>query len=569
MSILRKGAFLLGLVVIAAADILIYRNIHLYYQAEKTAEVEKRIEILTRAGRIYPLNDLVYYSLGKAYFSLGLRHFHAPQESVADFNKANENFRRSIRLNPTSPFYHFYFAQSLLNLSLLSGSSDSNFYEEYKRAAELSTENSQVYYEVGKACLSLWPRLSGGDRQYVLNMIKQILDGRDRERIISLIRIWPLDVGDYDLLEDLLPQDAEIFRLYADFLGEKGISTERRQKSLSRAEFLEFEKAKADFQNGERSAFYYEWESAERQFDLCLSRLKRIHFYQELVTQKMIDLSEYDHLLGLCHFYLAKGRLESGERFADVETHLREYLRLEGNPSSLHELENYLIDRGLIEERLPQKLDDMRILSFQLLLFYKQNRFSEIMNFGRFLQRSFVVVPEEQKKDYVRVLLILGDTLQKLNYFYEANDFYQKALALDPGDLETLIRIRQNYLNLNNEAKLQETQRKIKDVITSEVRFENVLLEKGETFSQLLMGDGRERILELSLGSEKNPTPVLSILFNDRVVWEKSSEGAAIVLSVPSQAGENILSIVPLNRPVTLKSLIWRDMKEDAFTLRR
>ena len=50
---------------------LIYCNFHLYNRARKIEINEKKIEILEKANKIYPYNDLVFYELGKAYKELG------------------------------------------------------------------------------------------------------------------------------------------------------------------------------------------------------------------------------------------------------------------------------------------------------------------------------------------------------------------------------------------------------------------------------------------------------------------------------------------------------------------
>ncbi len=73
MNILKRIAFILALVVVGIVNILIYWNQHLYYKAERIEENEKKIEILERANKFYPSNDLVFYELGKAYFDLGIR----------------------------------------------------------------------------------------------------------------------------------------------------------------------------------------------------------------------------------------------------------------------------------------------------------------------------------------------------------------------------------------------------------------------------------------------------------------------------------------------------------------
>ncbi len=106
MNILKKIVFMLVLVVVAFVCILIYWNQHLYYQAEEIEENEKRIEILEDAIQFYPLNDLVFYELGKAYFDLGIRSLSDETESSAYLRKSIQNFSRSVRINPASQFSH-------------------------------------------------------------------------------------------------------------------------------------------------------------------------------------------------------------------------------------------------------------------------------------------------------------------------------------------------------------------------------------------------------------------------------------------------------------------------------
>jgi hypothetical protein len=563
MDAIKRAGFLLAVLIVAAADILIYMNTHLFYQAENVEENEKKIEILQRANKLYPINDLVHYSLGKAYLDLGMERLSSPQESESNFKKADENFRFSIKLNPTSPFSHFYFAQSLFNLGLLSGSSDQSFLEEYKKAGELAGQSTQVYFEVGKTYLSLWAKLSDQERDYALDLVKRILAGKNKDRITSLMNTWEINVGDFEFFASLLPRDSETYRLYADFLGEKAIFIKARQKSLAEAEAFEFDQAKDDFQAGETEVFYYQWEEAERRFNSCLGRLKKINFYQSLVAQKLIDIAEYTQYYRLSLLSLAKCQLEQGKKLSDIEDVLKEYLALEDKTASVGELETYLVESGLISNKPSEKFDDLGLLSFQLLLFYRQNRYVEIMNLGRLLQNSFVVIPEGKKADYINVLQVIGDSFHKLDYLYEANEFYQKALELDAKNIETLVRVRQNYLELNNDAKVRETNAKIKDIIIGEISSKDYSLEKGEGLSQALMLDGQNMVVDFSLDLRQERPPLISVLFNGRVLWEKTVESENISIPVQSRVGKNILRITSLNRPISLLKLVCRYENEE------
>jgi hypothetical protein len=70
------------------------------------------------------------------------------------------------------------------------------------------------------------------------------------------MQIWDMNVKDYGVMEKILPEYAEIYRMYAQFLGEKSLSLTERHKILARAEFLEFEKAKGECYSGENEFLY-------------------------------------------------------------------------------------------------------------------------------------------------------------------------------------------------------------------------------------------------------------------------------------------------------------------------
>ena len=119
MNIVKRVVLIFALVVVAGVDILIYWNSHLYYRAKDIEDNEKKIEILERANQFYPLNDIVFYELGKAYFDLGNRNLNDKAMSDNYLQESVQNFNRSIRINPASYFSHFRLAQSLLLMSYL------------------------------------------------------------------------------------------------------------------------------------------------------------------------------------------------------------------------------------------------------------------------------------------------------------------------------------------------------------------------------------------------------------------------------------------------------------------
>jgi tetratricopeptide (TPR) repeat protein len=567
-----KRVFLLGAIAaIGIVNILMYWNVHLCYRAtENTEDPEKKIKILKSANLFYSSNDSVFYEMGKSYFDLGMENLDDKTSSQTYLQKSIQHFNRSLKINPASYFGHFNLAQSLLYMSYVSSDFEDNPYEEYKKAALLAGHNSQVYFEVGKIFLSLWPKLTEEDRDFTRETLKKILESKDPQKVQAIMHIWEMNVSDYRVMEEMLPEDASIYRMYAQFLGEKSLSSEERQGYLAQAEWLEFERAKDEYISGEGEFQYYRLKEASRSFLSSLRRLERINFYQNLVDQEWINVEEFLELKKSVYLNLAKCTLEEGKDFKQAEGYLRSYLAVEEEVAAVGELESFLKLRGHIKERFGERLDDLGNLFFQTLLYFKLNRYRDIMKLGRLLEQSFVVVTEGKKDEYLKVLQLVGDSCQKVDYIYDAGEFYRKALEIDPDNLEILLRIRQNYERLNEEEKIQEIDARMESLLSPrKIELKETGIKKGQRFTQRMTLDGSEIIMDLSInwGKEISLSPLIAVLFNGRVVWEgylRLDEGkgqdADAVLSLPvkSKTGENNLAVIPLNRSVELIRIAYR-----------
>jgi len=567
----KRLLLLVAIAAIGVVNILMYWNVHLCYRAkENTEDPEKKIRILKSANLFYPSNDNVFYEMGKSYFDLGMENLDDKIISQTYLQQSIQHFTRSLKINPASYFCHFNLAQSLLYMSYISPDFEDNPYEEYKKAALLAGHNSQIYYEVGKIFLSLWQKLTEEDRDFTQETLKKILERKDQQMNQAVMHIWEMNVSDYRVMEKMLPEDASIYRMYAQFLGEKSLSRDERQRYLAKAELLEYERAKDEYVSGEGEFQYYRLKEASRNFLSSLRRLERINLYQNLVGQEWINVEEFFELKKSVYLNLAKCTLEEGKDFNQAEGYLRSYLAVEDEVAAVGELESYLRLRGYMKEGFGTSFDDLGRLFFQILLSFKQNRYRDIMKVGRLLEQSFVVVPEEKKDEYVRVLQLVGDSFQKVDYIYDAGDFYRKALEIDPDNLETLLRIRKNYERLNEEGKIREIDEQIERLLTPrKMDLKELEIKRGKRTAYTLVLDGSEIILDLSINWEKeiSPSPLIAVFVNGRVLWEeylRPDEGKGqdenFVLSLPlkSKAGENDLVVVPLNRSVELIRLAYR-----------
>ncbi|NIM91394.1 MAG: hypothetical protein GTO17_10660 [Candidatus Aminicenantes bacterium] len=561
MESVKKGLFIALLIIIGALEAALYWNTHLYYQAkEKIENSHEKIEVLEKANLFYPFNDLVYYELGKAYFNLGVENIGRTDIRDAYLRESTENFTRSLAINPASPFSHFNFAQSLLYQTYAAPSSDLKYFEEYKKAAFLTGHHSQIFYEVGKILFSRWEWLSPEEREFTLEITKKILNRKWRETFRTLLPIWEMNVKDYEVMEKVLPEDPGAYRWYARFLGEKSLSSDVRQQKLALAEFLEFEKAKNTHTLGVNKWRYYQIQEACNHFKSALSLLKGINFYQDLVGQELIEPSEFDELQKSVYLNLLKCRVDGETSLDEIEEFLQSYLSLENKLVSVEELETYLIDRGLIEKRLEGSFEDLKRLYFQILFASRQSRYREIMRVGNLLQQSLVVVPEDQREDYRRILKLIGDAYLKSDYLYDAEKFYQKAYEIEPSNLETLFKMRRIYERLNEVRKVQAMNWRIRNLLPQrEILVRGIAIEKGKRHSRRLVFDERKIMLVLQFRrSREGETPLISVYFNERIVWEDYLRDNFISIPLDTQIGENVLVISPVNRGVGLLKIQYR-----------
>ena len=248
---MKKIVLLFLLLGAAGLSICVYMNSHYYYRAKKHIDPGRRIALLEKANRVCPTNDLAYYELGKSHLDLGMESLGISETAVPSLKQAVKSFRRGLRINPAHPYGHYYLGQSLLHLDLLSKEDGAGYADEFRKAAMLAGDDHQIFRDVGQLFLSRWSNLPEEERRFTLDVLNKTMARKDTGEIARLMAIWELNSQDYRIMDQILPADPTVYRQYADFIGEKGLSLEERHKYLSLAESLEVERAKRDFQLGE------------------------------------------------------------------------------------------------------------------------------------------------------------------------------------------------------------------------------------------------------------------------------------------------------------------------------
>lgn len=555
---MKKAVLVVLFLLAGIVEVCLFQGSVLYEKAKtEPADDPRKTAILEKEQKYIPLNDRIYYELGKAYFIRGVNRLEDASLRDESFLQSYQNYILSLSVNPLSAYAHFDFAQTLLYMDYFDLPHDLHYFDEFKKAAELTGHNTQIYYEVGCMLFARWNSLSGDEKKLTLELLKKITGGKDQEKLRALFHIWELHVRDYGVIRDILPVDLASVRLFAQFLGEKSLSRDERIRFLIQSESLEFELARDEFNVGQRDFLFYRIQSAFEHFQTSLESLKKIKLYQALSREALIDPQEFRNILKSVYLGLGKCKIEATHKLEDAVDYFRSYLTLEDRAAAVAELEDFLKERDLVEVKPGFRAKDFRRFFFELLLNFKQNRYRDIIEAGNVLEQSFMLIPEHFRREYAEVLELIGDSYQKLDYLYESNAFYQKSMDITPDDIGLLLKMRKNYERLNNSAQIQAVDGQIQKLRTpQEIVYADRVIPKGEFFSQPMVLDGKRVRLNFHFSEEAvEPYPLLSIFLNGQVIWEDYLQGQDISVELNPAIGINSLEVAAVNRPVTLLKL--------------
>ncbi len=557
MRTLKAISLLIPLVLWGVLNVAMFRNEDLVDRAGETEDLPRKIACLESASASFPIDHRAPYELGKALLDSALQNLGTGTRAEADLRLSVANLRRSIRSNPFSAFSHFELGQSLLYQGIISSSGGEGFLEECRKAVSLADYNSQFLFEVGKICLMQWENLSENEKDFGLDVLKKVLGLRDPHRAEAIFQAWALNSSDLGIMRKVLPEDPQIQRAYADFLAEKSLAVGERQFYLAKAEFLEFEASREELRSAENALTYFRTEKASELLQSCLNALRGIRFYQDLTGETRIDPEDYKETLGSCRLSLAKCGIEAGQGLQDVLAYLEDYLALEDRVSSLNELESYLIERGLIEDKNAGDPDDPEKTAFRLGLMFKENRYLDVVQWGRSFWPGPAAIPGPKKKAAVAICQVIGDACQRAGFLYDSREYYRQALELDPLDVKTLVRMKLSAERLNSETDVRDAEDAIGNAVSRQDLIDEVYsIPKGDIPSWRLSLDGRPRVLELGFVEvAPEPFPLLSIVFNGRVVWEGYVDREALTVPLKPEVGDNLLILSCLNRTIKLSKL--------------
>ncbi len=541
MKIGKRAVLVVALLLLGIVDFFVYRSKDLHFRAQEVPDLEQKVEMLQRAKKNFPWNDRVYYELGKAYLELGIQSLNKGRDTGFFVEKSVRNLKLSLRMNPASPFGHFHYAQALQweNLLKQSESLSDGSLREFQNAAKLAGENREILYEVGKRLLAHWHNLAEGDREFVLESLQTTMQWKPVDKFPALLNLWHLNVGEVDVLERVLPAEPDLFRMFGSFLGKNSLSLKDRHRLLSRADYLEFEIGKRLLAAGYRELDRLNFQEADKFFRWCLRSHWKIRSFYKLSGQYPLVGSELQQLSRSANLGMARTILESGAGFDNAREYLYDYLEMENDEISLREFESILTRDEIVDADL------------WLLLYHKQRRYREIAD-------SADVDPVDNKFSG-RSLYIIGDALSELGMYQDAALYFEKSIETDPKDLRTLLAIRQFYRNTNKNDILYRIDGIIKNLLTpTEMDFSDYVIQQDKLYDWELVFEGQVINLDLRfLRMSEDQSPLITLEFNQEVVWDDRIEEGGISFPVKTIAGENILHITAVNCPVILKTITY------------
>jgi hypothetical protein len=543
----KKSLSIAGLAALVLVQAVVAWNARLCWRARAVeTEPEAKIRILGRAAAAFPWNAEVFFELGRAYFSRGAEALNDPGSRDRSFGLAVAAFLRSIRLDPGSSAAHFELGQTLLYMTYLGLPAPYGYFEEYKRAAELTGHNSRIHYEVGKVLLGRWDGLSPQEKDFVAGLLKGALAGRGEERLTDFLEAWNLAGRDRELVDRVLPDDAASLRAYARFLGERALSLEARQSALARAEAMDVARARTELAQARREAERFRTADSSARAAAALAALDSIRFYQDLTGHRLFDPKDFRSIRTGARRLLAMNRIEETRSLADGDGLIAAYLADEDDPAALGEFETFFKERGLdAGTGADSPFKDLHVLLLRTSLDFKLNRYRDIARVGDLLSSSSLVIAPSGRPLYAAILRLVGESDLKLDSVYDAERFYRMAQQAEPDDLGVLLGLERCYSRLNDEAGAAEV-RKALGRLTSPPLTDlgGRVVPKGEKFEASFVSAGGPLRVRLEMGpAGPGRPPLVSVFAAGRVVWEGNGDTGSIVFDIDPPPGKFSLEV--------------------------
>jgi len=540
------------LIGIIGLEVILYLNIRWVSLARRDiANDQVRLKTLNRAQQIFPFNDEVNLELGRWWLTQAQSPHFSYEERIKGLKKAMNYLEQAIRLNPGSYRAHFYLAQVGQVLRFEEKIPFSPI-SEFKKAALLTTYNEEVYFQAGRHLFSLWNELSPEDKEITWQLLANVITPNNPDHLEEILPSWEYNGASEEVLNKLLPQDARLYRVVADYLARRGIKHELRLIKLAQAEMMEFDQARRLYFQALNQAQISQFRRAEQAFQEAYGLLQRIKFYQALIGEKLIEESDFYVFSKEIKKNIAFLRLSRGENFSSVKTLLLSYLDEEDDVDALENFINYLRQKMEIQGSKIANQEKFLFFYLESLVDYKKGAFSQlserIRSQGVFIQDNILDFPAE----VADLWRIVAESYLNQDFVYDSLEYFEKALMIKPKDMNILLGLMETYERLNREDKIEEVSLRIAGIIRErEEKFRSTPLLPGKTTNFQILASRNTRRLKIIFDlADSRVSPLVGVIINGRIEREGFLKSPEIEVETDFKVGINQVEITSYNTEI-------------------
>jgi len=445
---------------------------HIFLKLGLNKETPPRSGLLKMSAAVFPLDAELIYEYA---FALLEEYAYLKGSDRPDLNDSVKGFKRAIGLNPLLYNAHFNLAKAYQlnpdgNITLFD---DALKY--LKRAAFIRSNRAHISVEVIKQLLSLWPFLNHEDKKFCQYLMAKSIPGMINADFTAILNVWGIYSKDIKMLKKALEKKPQFYQHISRKLEQLELDLKIRQDFLSRHEVYYLDYFQKKFPG-------YLKKSTDQLKTLRSwnRRLKNtIPGYFKLTKNKDFNLSLYRELKQtLITKIIDMLFKENKNKLGDT---ILFYINECDYGKTIKQFYEFLKIKKFFKER------DLKNRFLEMLIHSKMGNINQVIQLGEQIRQSMSFVREDQKDDYIKILMLLVEGYLQTNQINRAEAVLQEVEGISPGSEEVIwlrckMERRKETEEMKSEIRNSKSETKAikqeKEVRSQEIEEENIEVEK-------------------------------------------------------------------------------------------
>ncbi len=482
---------------------------HLFFYLGTASEIGNKRKLLKMSHYFMPLDHYPSYEYAYTYLDVG-----AEKLDRELLTQGIEWFKTSLSINPFYFYSHYYLGKAYYFYHYPTDDFFDDTFASFKKTAFLNDHDPDIVADISKIVLSMWPHLEAKDRLMCLDLLKNTIDRVNDQDFKTIIEFWSLYSRDPEVLRVILKNEKELYGKAARILAGAGGSLPLRWELLAGYEQFLFEEVG--------------------------NRMKRLSFAPNVTEMELAELIEsLDKIVG--YWRLAGGRWSPGAEFYDLSAelmirHMKAFLadqkktltvrgrkKLSGLAAryleTINDYKNLEAFRVLLDQHNYFDTNDIESIYIKFLLEYRQGNYSKLISHIEEFKGQITMVNGQKRRDYLKVLLLLSDSLEASKLLSVASDTIYEMLKLFPSEPSVawrLLKVHHIIGDVQGEAILAA------DLVENVKNSRIVHLDSRSLSRRVYFLDDSELSISLSstLASSLGRNALMRVFVDDAVVWE-------------------------------------------------